>query len=185
MIPIFADICSERADPFPVYVISVTKSYKTGSQEVWDVLREYGDFDFLHSKLVEKVSAENNMAYCYWNMMECLSNKTSNNFRNIPTVVNKFPKFQLFSVCLQYEDLAVLSWPGKLIFNKKDKEFLEKWLPEVNTYLQILLQPSHLDSHEGLLTLTFNFLEHRVWDRERYPLDREVIDGTTSAKLTS
>ena len=74
MIHIFADICSERADPFPVYVISVTKSYKTGSQEVWDVLREYGDFDFLHSKLVEKVSAEYNMAYCYWNMMECLSN---------------------------------------------------------------------------------------------------------------
>ena len=67
-------------------------------------------------------------------------------------------------------------------FAKKDKELPQNTLSNIKAYLQDLLQPSFLDSHEGLLELIFNFLEHRIWDRERYPLHRKVISSANPVK---
>ena len=49
------DTCCERGELYTVYVISVTKHNNDGSQEVWEVFREYSDFEHLHSKITERV----------------------------------------------------------------------------------------------------------------------------------
>ena len=50
------DICTEHGKPYNVYVIAVTKRYSKGKEDTWEVVRQYSDFECLHSKIMELVS---------------------------------------------------------------------------------------------------------------------------------
>ena len=77
------------------------------------------------------------------------------------------------SICFQFGSIPSLAFPGGA-FSKVNKTFLEKQQSDFDAYLQTLLSPSLVSSHGGLQDLAFNFLEHRVWNQEKYPLDRKV-----------
>ena len=54
----YADTYCGHCNSHDVFVIAVTKRNSNGSEEVWDVLREYGDFKCLHSHILKQVSID-------------------------------------------------------------------------------------------------------------------------------
>ncbi|XP_051526921.1 sorting nexin-13 isoform X2 [Myxocyprinus asiaticus] len=75
----------------------------------------------------------------------------------------------------QFESLApILKLPGKKTFNNMDREFLEKRKKDLNTYLQLLLNPEMMKACPMLIPYVNDFLENKAYSKGKGDFARKM-----------
>ncbi|KAG9333163.1 hypothetical protein JZ751_013421 [Albula glossodonta] len=75
----------------------------------------------------------------------------------------------------QFEGLGtILKLPGKKTFNNMDRDFLEKRKKDLNTYLQLLLNPETVRSCPSLTPYVNDFLENKAYSKGKGDFARKM-----------
>ncbi|XP_069769904.1 sorting nexin-13 isoform X4 [Narcine bancroftii] len=75
----------------------------------------------------------------------------------------------------QFEHLSsFLKLPGKKTFNNMDKEFLEKRKKDLNTYLQLLINPEVIKACPALIPYVNYFLENKAYNKGKGDFARKM-----------
>uniref|UniRef100_A0A8C2X8G2 Sorting nexin 13 n=1 Tax=Cyclopterus lumpus TaxID=8103 RepID=A0A8C2X8G2_CYCLU len=75
----------------------------------------------------------------------------------------------------QFENLAsILKLPGKKTFNNMDRDFLEKRKKDLNTYLQLLLNPEMVKACPTLIPYVYDFLENKAYSKGKGEFARKI-----------
>ncbi|KAM8967108.1 sorting nexin-13 [Pelodytes ibericus] len=75
----------------------------------------------------------------------------------------------------QFENLGtILKLPGKKTFNNMDKEFLEKRKNDLNTYLQLLLNPELIKACPNIAPCVMDFLENKAYNKGKGDFARKM-----------
>uniref|UniRef100_A0A8C2D790 Sorting nexin 13 n=1 Tax=Cyprinus carpio TaxID=7962 RepID=A0A8C2D790_CYPCA len=79
------------------------------------------------------------------------------------------------SVQLHFETLGpILKLPGKKTFNNMDREFLEKRKKDLNSYLQLLLNPEMVKACPMLMPHVYDFLENKAYSKGKGDFARKM-----------
>ncbi|XP_078394977.1 sorting nexin-13 isoform X3 [Cetorhinus maximus] len=75
----------------------------------------------------------------------------------------------------QFENLSsLLKLPGKKTFNNMDKDFLGKRKKDLNTYLQLLINPEIIKACPALIPYVNDFLENKAYSKGKGDFARKV-----------
>ncbi|XP_028978585.1 sorting nexin-13 isoform X5 [Esox lucius] len=75
----------------------------------------------------------------------------------------------------QFDNLtSILKLPGKKTFNNMDRDFLEKRKKDLNTYLQLLLNPEMVKACPNLVPYVYDFLENKQYSKGKGDFARKV-----------
>ncbi|XP_072303417.1 sorting nexin-13 isoform X1 [Eucyclogobius newberryi] len=75
----------------------------------------------------------------------------------------------------QFENLtSILRLPGKKTFNNMDREFLEKRKKDLNSYLQLLLNPEMVKACPALIPYVYDFLENKAYNKGKGEFARKI-----------
>ncbi|GCC29132.1 hypothetical protein chiPu_0007569 [Chiloscyllium punctatum] len=75
----------------------------------------------------------------------------------------------------QFENLSnLLKLPGKKTFNNMDKDFLGKRKKDLNTYLQLLINPEIIRACPGLIPYVNEFLENKAYSKGKGDFARKM-----------
>ncbi|XP_062342813.1 sorting nexin-13 isoform X2 [Osmerus eperlanus] len=75
----------------------------------------------------------------------------------------------------QFENLtSILKLPGKKTFNNMDREFLEKRKKDLNTYLQLLLNPEMVKACPTIVPYVYDFLENKAYSKGKGDFARKM-----------
>ncbi|KAJ4927834.1 hypothetical protein JOQ06_015636 [Pogonophryne albipinna] len=75
----------------------------------------------------------------------------------------------------QFENLAsILKLPGKKTFNNMDRDFLEKRKKDLNSYLQLLMNPEMVKACPTLIAYVYDFLENKAYSKGKGEFARKV-----------
>lgn len=75
----------------------------------------------------------------------------------------------------QFENLtSILKLPGKKTFNNMDRDFLEKRKKDLNTYLQLLLNPEMVKACPTLVSHVYDFLENKAYSKGKGDFARKM-----------
>ncbi|XP_035286822.1 sorting nexin-13-like isoform X1 [Anguilla anguilla] len=75
----------------------------------------------------------------------------------------------------QFESLgAILKLPGKKTFNNMDRDFLDRRWKDLNTYLQLLLNPEMVKSCPSLTPYINDFLENKAYSKGKGDFARKM-----------
>ncbi|XP_066571654.1 sorting nexin-13 isoform X2 [Amia ocellicauda] len=75
----------------------------------------------------------------------------------------------------QFENLtSILRLPGKKTFNNMDREFLEKRKKDLNSYLQLLLNPEMMKACPTLAPYVYDFLENKAYNKGKGDFARKM-----------
>uniref|UniRef100_A0A8C2D4Q5 Sorting nexin 13 n=1 Tax=Cyprinus carpio TaxID=7962 RepID=A0A8C2D4Q5_CYPCA len=81
------------------------------------------------------------------------------------------------SLTLQYRSKTlgpILKLPGKKTFNNMDREFLEKRKKDLNSYLQLLLNPEMVKACPMLMPHVYDFLENKAYSKGKGDFARKM-----------
>ncbi|XP_051519396.1 sorting nexin-13-like isoform X4 [Myxocyprinus asiaticus] len=94
--------------------------------------------------------------------------KNSDGSEDIWKTYRRYSDFHDFHMRIteQFESLAaILKLPGKKTFNNMDREFLEKRKKDLNSYLQLLLNPEMMKACSMLIPYVYDFLENKAYSK--------------------
>uniref|UniRef100_A0A6Q2Y402 Sorting nexin 13 n=1 Tax=Esox lucius TaxID=8010 RepID=A0A6Q2Y402_ESOLU len=75
----------------------------------------------------------------------------------------------------QFDNLtSILKLPGKKTFNNMDRDFLEKRKKDLNTYLQLLLNPEMVKACPNLVPYVYDFLENKQYSKGKGDFARKM-----------
>uniref|UniRef100_A0A8C8CAJ2 Sorting nexin 13 n=1 Tax=Oncorhynchus tshawytscha TaxID=74940 RepID=A0A8C8CAJ2_ONCTS len=75
----------------------------------------------------------------------------------------------------QFENLtAILKLPGKKTFNNMDRDFLERRKKDLNSYLQLLLNPEMMKACPTLVHYVYDFLENKQYSKGKGDFARKM-----------
>ncbi|XP_051729593.1 sorting nexin-13 isoform X3 [Ctenopharyngodon idella] len=103
--------------------------------------------------------------------------KNSDGSEDIWKTYRRYSDFHDFHMRIteQFESLGpILKLPGKKTFNNMDKEFLEKRKKDLNSYLQLLLNPEMVKACPVLLPYVYDFLENKAYSKGKGEFARKV-----------
>ncbi|XP_056275838.1 sorting nexin-13 isoform X2 [Pseudoliparis swirei] len=69
---------------------------------------------------------------------------------------------------------SILKLPGKRTFNNMDRDFLEKRKRDLNTYLQLLLNPEMVKACPTLIPYVYDFLENKAYSKGKGEFARKI-----------
>ncbi|KAK9958136.1 hypothetical protein ABG768_012310 [Culter alburnus] len=103
--------------------------------------------------------------------------KNSDGSEDIWKTYRRYSDFHDFHMRIteQFESLGpILKLPGKKTFNNMDREFLEKRKKDLNSYLQLLLNPEMVKACPMLLPYVYDFLENKAYSKGKGEFARKV-----------
>ncbi|XP_048059470.1 sorting nexin-13 isoform X3 [Megalobrama amblycephala] len=103
--------------------------------------------------------------------------KNSDGSEDIWKTYRRYSDFHDFHMRIteQFESLGpILKLPGKKTFNNMDREFLEKRKKDLNSYLQLLLNPEMVKACPTLLPYVYDFLENKAYSKGKGEFARKV-----------
>ncbi|XP_051519395.1 sorting nexin-13-like isoform X3 [Myxocyprinus asiaticus] len=103
--------------------------------------------------------------------------KNSDGSEDIWKTYRRYSDFHDFHMRIteQFESLAaILKLPGKKTFNNMDREFLEKRKKDLNSYLQLLLNPEMMKACSMLIPYVYDFLENKAYSKGKGDFARKV-----------
>ncbi|XDV33724.1 hypothetical protein PO909_004025 [Leuciscus waleckii] len=103
--------------------------------------------------------------------------KNSDGSEDIWKTYRRYSDFHDFHMRIteQFESLGpILKLPGKKTFNNMDREFLEKRKKDLNSYLQLLLNPEMVKACPMLIPYVYDFLENKAYSKGKGDFARKV-----------
>ncbi|XP_016428389.1 sorting nexin-13-like [Sinocyclocheilus rhinocerous] len=103
--------------------------------------------------------------------------KNSDGSEDIWKTYRRYSDFHDFHMRIteQFESLGpILKLPGKKTFNNMDREFLEKRKKDLNTYLQLLLNPEMVKACPMLIPYVYDFLENKAYSKGKGDFARKM-----------
>ncbi|XP_077086175.1 sorting nexin-13 isoform X5 [Siphateles boraxobius] len=103
--------------------------------------------------------------------------KNSDGSEDIWKTYRRYSDFHDFHMRIteQFESLGpILKLPGKKTFNNMDREFLEKRKRDLNSYLQLLLNPELVKACPMLIPYVYDFLENKAYSKGKGDFARKV-----------
>uniref|UniRef100_A0A8C2ILH9 Sorting nexin 13 n=1 Tax=Cyprinus carpio TaxID=7962 RepID=A0A8C2ILH9_CYPCA len=103
--------------------------------------------------------------------------KNSDGSEDIWKTYRRYSDFHDFHMRIteQFESLGpILKLPGKKTFNNMDREFLEKRKKDLNSYLQLLLNPEMVKACPMLMPHVYDFLENKAYSKGKGDFARKV-----------
>ncbi|XP_051519393.1 sorting nexin-13-like isoform X1 [Myxocyprinus asiaticus] len=103
--------------------------------------------------------------------------KNSDGSEDIWKTYRRYSDFHDFHMRIteQFESLAaILKLPGKKTFNNMDREFLEKRKKDLNSYLQLLLNPEMMKACSMLIPYVYDFLENKAYSKGKGDFARKM-----------
>uniref|UniRef100_A0A9J8DBW5 Sorting nexin 13 n=1 Tax=Cyprinus carpio carpio TaxID=630221 RepID=A0A9J8DBW5_CYPCA len=103
--------------------------------------------------------------------------KNSDGSEDIWKTYRRYSDFHDFHMRIteQFETLGpILKLPGKKTFNNMDREFLEKRKKDLNSYLQLLLNPEMVKACPMLMPHVYDFLENKAYSKGKGDFARKM-----------
>ncbi|XP_026088287.1 sorting nexin-13-like isoform X2 [Carassius auratus] len=103
--------------------------------------------------------------------------KSSDGSEDIWKTYRRYSDFHDFHMRIteQFETLSpILKLPGKKTFNNMDREFLEKRKKDLNSYLQLLLNPEMVKACPMLVPYIYDFLENKAYSKGKGDFARKM-----------
>ncbi|XP_039534301.1 sorting nexin-13 isoform X2 [Pimephales promelas] len=103
--------------------------------------------------------------------------KNSDGSEDVWKTYRRYSDFHDFHMRIteQFESLGpILKLPGKKTFNNMDREFLEKRKKDLNSYLQLLLNPEMVKACHMLMPYIYDFLENKPYSKGKGDFARKV-----------
>uniref|UniRef100_A0A8C2IIY6 Sorting nexin 13 n=1 Tax=Cyprinus carpio TaxID=7962 RepID=A0A8C2IIY6_CYPCA len=103
--------------------------------------------------------------------------KNSDGSEDIWKTYRRYSDFHDFHMRIteQFESLGpILKLPGKKTFNNMDREFLEKRKKDLNSYLQLLLNPEMVKACPMLMPHVYDFLENKAYSKGKGDFARKM-----------
>ncbi|XP_039534300.1 sorting nexin-13 isoform X1 [Pimephales promelas] len=103
--------------------------------------------------------------------------KNSDGSEDVWKTYRRYSDFHDFHMRIteQFESLGpILKLPGKKTFNNMDREFLEKRKKDLNSYLQLLLNPEMVKACHMLMPYIYDFLENKPYSKGKGDFARKM-----------
>uniref|UniRef100_A0A8C1WCD4 Sorting nexin 13 n=1 Tax=Cyprinus carpio TaxID=7962 RepID=A0A8C1WCD4_CYPCA len=130
---------------------------------------------FLNQLPVAGVCNDHGKTYALYTLT--VIRKNSDGSEDIWKTYRRYSDFHDFHMRIteQFETLGpILKLPGKKTFNNMDREFLEKRKKDLNSYLQLLLNPEMVKACPMLMPHVYDFLENKAYSKGKGDFARKV-----------
>ncbi|XP_042632119.1 sorting nexin-13 isoform X2 [Cyprinus carpio] len=130
---------------------------------------------FLNQLPVAGVCNDHGKTYALYTLT--VIRKNSDGSEDIWKTYRRYSDFHDFHMRIteQFETLGpILKLPGKKTFNNMDREFLEKRKKDLNSYLQLLLNPEMVKACPMLMPHVYDFLENKAYSKGKGDFARKM-----------